>query len=409
VNKNKKVINTANPLINQSYKITNKIFVNAPGTTTMVAVAINTGAYYEELKYKGISHFLEHMCFKGNPKRNQKQISSAIDNVGGILNAFTDWETTTYWALVGNTYKDLAIDVITDLATKPLIPAKEVDKERHVILQEMKMYKDEPNEDIWNLFYKNISHFKSGFKINIIGNEQTLARITRKRLLEYHEKYYSNPTLIVVGNIEENLQSPINSKNLIIPENYSHSKKRYELIERKNITQSHVIIGNMIESPYEDKLKTTYLMYILKSIYNDMSGRLFSEIREKYNLVYGIHFDFELYRNNTLQWTVSLGLDKNKIDKAYKLILEQLNKPISKQELEIAVNKLFGRQELFLSQNENIGRRIAYSLATNKDWYHELYGYKTLINCIKNQTPGMIKKINFKDNVLAGIIPKNRG
>ena len=117
----------------------NEIRINKKGLATLVGVLIPIGSYYENALEKGISHFIEHMCFKGTTSRNRKEINNAIEGVGGDLNAYTGEEVTFYHATVANNHKDMAIDVIKDLALNPIFPIKEIEKEREVIIQELKM------------------------------------------------------------------------------------------------------------------------------------------------------------------------------------------------------------------------------------------------------------------------------
>jgi len=114
------------------------------GNVTHSLIMARTGARFENPKYKGISHFVEHMLFKGTKKRTPKEIALDIEKYGGDLNAFTDWEITAYWASMANKYKNQSLDVLKDMIKNPIFPNKEIKKERQVILQELKMYGDSP-------------------------------------------------------------------------------------------------------------------------------------------------------------------------------------------------------------------------------------------------------------------------
>ncbi len=384
----------------------NEIWINKPGNTTIIIVVVNTGSVHENDEYKGVSHFLEHMCFKGNPKRNQKQISSSIDNIGGDLNAFTDFEITAYWAKVGNSYKDLALEVITDLVTKPIIPEKEVNKEREVILQELKMYEDDPKRYVWDLFNEFLYASNSGLHLSTIGTRESLNKINEEYLKHYHNINYKNPTLIVIGDVEN-----YNFKNNQLEErNINLTKvipKNDYLLERNNLTQANILIGNSVKKISNfTPLMRKYCLYLLDAVYSDMSGRLFDVIREQNHLVYGVHFHSDIYSDGTIQWNVSAGLDKDKIEQARELIIEELSRPISKIDLEIALNKAIGVREMILDDIQNLGRIVAYSIITGIDYREIIYNYKTWLKCATNYVNEFMESMNFSNNLLVGIIPK---
>jgi predicted Zn-dependent peptidase len=384
----------------------NKIFINKPGNTTFVMVAVNTGAFNEINRYKGISHFVEHMCFKGNQKRNQLQISSAIDNIGGMLNAFTDWEITAYWALVGNQHKDLAIEVISDLATDPIFPKDEIDKEREVIIQELKMYEDDPGSAVWELFDSQLYSKESGFHLPIIGTKKTLYNIDKNTLINYHKEKYNNPTLIVVGDIKN--YTNINYPNYDYIPSLLESKPKDLLVNRKNITQANIVMGNSIDLTNNiDKINQMFCLLLLNALYNDMSGRLFKTIREKHNLVYRVGFDWDIYKNGFLKWTVFAGLNADKIEIARKLIVEELSRPVTEKDIDIILDKAIGKREITLDSNINVGRLIGYSLCRGIDYSAYMDEYANRLENATEHINEFIKKMNFSNNVLVAIIPEN--
>lgn len=383
----------------------NKIFINKPGKSTIVIVAVNTGAFNEIEKYKGISHFVEHLCFKGNPKRNQKQISSAIDNVGGDLNAFTDWEITAYWAKVGNSYKDLALEVITDLATKPIFPAKEIDKEREVIIQELKMYQDDPKDYVCDVFNEALYSKESGFHTSVIGTKKSLYDIKRETLVNYHKERYNNPTLIIVGDIKNKVEIERPYEIAFLPPKLD-GRKDITLVERENITQANILIGNSVYLGGRKKEEVMFALNLLDAVYGDMSGRLFDVIREQNNLVYRVHFTHDYFADGTLQWAVSAGLDRDKIDKARTLAIKELMRPVTKKDLEMALVKAIGVQEMSLDNITHLGYLTAYHLVRGVDYKEILFGYK---KGLKNAVPlvnELIEQLRFDNNILAGIVPK---
>lgn len=384
----------------------NTIKVHKEGKATLVMIMIPTGAYYEDNRIKGISHFIEHMCFKGTKNRTHKEIDLAIERYGGDINAFTDWEITVYWAKIANQYKDIAIDVITDLATNPVFPAKEIDKEREVIVQELNMYRDNPSYDVCNLANEIYYPKDSGFHFPIVGTENSLQEINRTEILKYFQANYKTPTLIIIGDVENSVH--MDSELLLgFPSSVvAKQPKRKTLETRTDISQSNVIItGDVYLSNYL-KLKKAILLDLLSEVYSDMSGRLFSKVREEHNLVYRIHFSCGQFSNGLINWNVSLGLNKDKIDKAYDLIMKELTRPITNKELEIAMTKAIGSQALRTESASYLAENIAYALRSNAEWEDYLFNYDKLVNTCAKDLNEFLEAMNFKENILVGITPE---
>jgi len=374
------------------------------GNVTYSLIMANTGARFENPKYKGISHFVEHMCFKGTKKRTTREIALEIEKYGGDLNAFTDWEITAYWTEITNRYKEKSLDVLKDMIRNPTFPNKEIKKERQVILQELKGHRDNSRYFVYDYLNQKLFNKNSGFYLPIIGTEKSLNNINRKELQTYHRKYYNNPIIIQVGDVS----AKENYKNIIVPEylfevNSKNLNKSFFKV-RKGITQSNVVISNYINLniPKLDKL---IAINILKAVYNDMSGRLFTVIREKHNLVYGIHFTWEMYGCGGIQWLVGLGLNANKINKAHELIIKELIRPISKKELDYTMTKLIGGRERVLDEPSSLATITAYSIVRNMDYKQLIYYYKKHYKRIAKSINEFQKMFNFKKNILVGIIP----
>lgn len=377
------------------------------GNITYNLVMVKTGARYEDSKYKGINHFIEHMCFKGTKKRNVKQIALDIEKYGGVLNAFTDWEITGYWSVIANKYKGKSLDVLKDMVKNPLFPNNEVKKERQVILQELKMYEDNPQDFVYDYLNTKLFNKHTGFYLPIVGTQNSLNKINRKELLKYHKKYYNEPIIIQVGDVvaKENYKPNIvpeytfevNSKNL--------NKSFFQT--RKDITQANILISNYIK-PTNSRLDNLIAICILKSLYNDMSGRLFTVIREKYNLVYHVNFSYNMYVDGGIQWYVELGLDTNKINKAYKLVIKELTRPISKKELDYTMTKIMGERERLLDMPSSLASITAYSIIRNIDYKQLIYHYKKHYKRIAKSINDYQRKFDFKKNILVGVNPERK-
>jgi predicted Zn-dependent peptidase len=367
-------------------------------------VMIPVGSYYEDKKVKGISHFIEHLCFKGSPTRTRKDIDLAIEGVGGDINAFTDPEVTCYWAKVANKHKNIAIDVITDLALNPIFPVKEIDKEREVIIQELKMYKDSPPASAGDLFNDIMYPETCGFHYPIIGTEKTLYDIGRTELKAFHQEHYKNPTLIVIGDVKDKqVISNIDFRNTgtTIYTPTLHTK-----IETRKLEQANVIIGGDVYLPQYSKLNKILMLNILSLVFNGMSGRLFGKIREENNLVYWIRFDNTVWSGGTISWYVSLGLEKNKIHKARKLIEKELSKRVQKKELEASIVKAVGTHSLESEDGNSIAETVAYNIRKEVDYRPILSNFEGNLRRVGGDLNEFIKNMKFNKNLMVGIVPK---
>ncbi len=382
----------------------NKIYLNHPGNSTVVMILAPTGAINEYNDLKGISHYLEHVCFKGTVKRTAKQLASEIENIGGILNAFTDFELTCYWAKVPNKHKQIAINVIEDLVCNPLLDEKEIEKERDVILQELKMGEDNPRENVWDLFYKTIFDRKCGLYLPIVGTRKSLPNINKAEILDYYKLHYDPLTMIIVGDVEneEAIEIPIERKNEII---LKKNPKIFRLRKKGGIKQSNIVIGNIKRLPDFSGNTSKFILSILSGIFNDMSGRLFRKLREEQNLCYSIHFSSYVWENNHILWTVNMGLDKKNIEVAKEMIIAELNKEILNDELDNSFIKRCGNHQLSLDNIVRVAEKIAYTFNRSFNWKDYVIDYEKNLNKAIVHVRDFVKELDFNDNKLVGIIP----
>jgi predicted Zn-dependent peptidase len=343
------------------------------------------------------------MCFKGTKTRSTKQVADDILKYGGYLNAFTDFEITAYVCKIANTYKTQAINSMLDMVNNCIIPQKEVDKEREVVLQEFKMYEDNIPEKTWELFYKTLYLKKCPLYYSVLGSPETLHKTNRKELINYKKETYNPLTLIVVGDIKDS----VNIKEKVYNPVYINKDdiKSGECFEyKKGLNQTNLILGYAKSLPIN--LTSLYFVAdLFKSILDDMNGRLFTVIREQNNLVYRIRFDTNIYNCGLFQWNVTLGLDKNKISKARKLIIQELTRPFTKIEIQKAIIKSIGSLELHLN-NYSITHIIAYNILKEIDWKKIIYNYKEEYYKAAKIITQIQKNINFNENLTIGIVPK---
>jgi predicted Zn-dependent peptidase len=383
----------------------NIITIPRKTNSTIVAVFAKVGSRDEPNEIKGISHFIEHLCFKGTKKRTTKEISESIEKYGGDINAYTSEEVTCYWAKIANKYTKQALDVIYDLATHPIFPQKEIDKEREVIIQEMKMYEDNPQTAAGDLFNKTFFISEDGLHLSVIGTKESLNAINRNTIINFYKIYYDNLTLLIAGDVNKESYQIKKTISIINTPIKVDTQANDRLIEREDVSQSNVIIGNYY-FPSQPSLEVDNIFYLLSSIYNDMSGRLFSTIRIKNNLVYRIRFYYSQFSDGLIQWAVTLGLDKENIEKAQNLIIKELKRPLNKKEIQKAIQKSIGEIALSLDNNNTIAKSVVSSVISGRDYKEDIYNYKKNIIKASKKVNDYIEEIDFDNNLLVGIVPK---
>ncbi|MFA5158967.1 MAG: pitrilysin family protein [Candidatus Omnitrophota bacterium] len=298
-----------------------------------VAVWVKAGGRYEHKNISGISHFLEHMMFKGTPTRNTRQIKEEIEGVGGILNAFTGEEMTCYFAKLLKQYYPRALEVLSDMVLHATVPADELVKERTVILEEIKMYRDVPSHHVHDLMGELLWPDQPLGR-TLSGPPETVSRMTRADILNYKKDYYhhSNILVSVSGDIDhDEVLSRIASiyqtrqpkkPSVFIPAKSEQARPRTHFFEKKT-EQTHLVIGlHALPRMHPDRYKLGLLHVILGA---NMSSRLFEEVREKRGLAYEIKSGMTGYQDAGA-FTVSAGVETKKTVRAVEVILRELAK-----------------------------------------------------------------------------------
>ncbi|MEI6046581.1 MAG: pitrilysin family protein [Chloroflexota bacterium] len=318
------------------------------------------GSRYEEDRVAGISHFIEHMVFKGTSKRpTAKEISEAIEGVGGVLNASTGRETTNYWAKVAKQHFPLAFDVLSDMLLNPKFDPNEVEKERKVIIEELHATLDSPPELV-NELINHVIWDKQPVGRDIGGNDETVGGISREDLLDFMKKFYlpSDMVISVAGNlthdnlvrqVEETLgQLPTGERPLPLPTQHIDSTEPRLQIHFKETEQANLCLA-VPGLNYADPKR--YILAMLDTIMGSgMSSRLFQQIREEQGLAYTV----ESYANqlsDTGAWIVYSGVDPERIDQTITAIIGELDKIRQERvpETELTKAKEFNKGRMLLS------------------------------------------------------------
>jgi predicted Zn-dependent peptidase len=262
----------------------------------------DVGSSAEAREQRGISHLVEHMLFKGTQRRTAREIAETMDGVGGNLNAFTDKETTCYYAKVIDRPVPLAIDVLSDMFLRSLLDADELAKEQKVVLEEIKMYDDSPDELIHDLF-AHAMWDGSNLGDPTIGTAESVAGITRDDMSEHLRRHYGPSSVVVTaaGNVEHEAfvdlvrQSFAGFDTACVPVQPESPRARpVTLVRHKDIEQAHLVIGAQGLSVRDDR---RYVLGVMDTILGGgMSSRLFQEVREKRGLVYSVYTYQASYR-----------------------------------------------------------------------------------------------------------------
>ncbi|MCX5884589.1 MAG: pitrilysin family protein [Proteobacteria bacterium] len=332
---------------------------------------VMTGSRHENKEENGISHFIEHMLFKGTEKRGVSDIAKEIDSVGGILNAFTSKEYTCLYVKVLDRHLDLAIDLLLDIFLNSNFKPEEVERERGVILQEIRMVEDTPDENIQDMF--NQSFFRDHpLSYPILGSVHSVRRISRKKLLSCFTGSYHQPSHIIVsaaGKIEhEKLVDKVASvlasfphEELTPPENSFHPSAVF-FIRPKKLEQVHICLGTKGLSQVHPSRFTSYLLNTILG--GGMSSRLFQEIREKRGLAYTVYSYQSSYRDTGL-FNIYMGVGEDSAEQAISLVIQELKRlreePVPGAELQAAKEQLKGNLLLASENTDNRMTRMAKS------------------------------------------------
>lgn len=376
--------------------------------TASLGVFIKIGSCFENKANRGISHFLEHMVFKGSKNYSYREIKREIEGRGGALNGFTSQETTAYYAHFLSKNLPDTLDILLDMVFFPRLDETEITKERNVILEEIKMYNDLPSSRASSLLDKLIWPNNS-LGEEIIGYASTVSGISRKDLSCFREAYYKPSNLVVSFSGDYNyeeilglLREKINRNNqkinlkCAIPAALSG---RHVKIENKKIEQTHLCIGFRGVSYLSHYRFVIELINVILGA--NMSSRLFEEVREKRALCYEISTDARKYKNSGA-FVIHAGLNKDKIKVALASIFKELQKikkiKVSDKELTRAKDYMLGQIVMGLERPQG---RMFY-LAENYLSLGKIYSLKEIKEEIKKITAddiiGLAKDIfNFSD------------
>jgi len=372
-----------------------------------LGIWVRVGARLEQDTEAGFSHFLEHMMFKGTRKRTARQIAAEMDEMGGHLDASTGHEHTCFYARVLPRHFERAISILADIIRQPLLNRKDIETEKKVVAEEIRMYNDSPVDSVYNLFLKSIWN-RHPLARPILGENSVILKISSQALNEFFRRHYQPSKYLIsaAGNVKHERAVELAKKFLgdwdgktprrsVEPPVFQPSIVRKD----RELEQIHLCIGaNGLAYGHPDRYKLIFLANLLGG---GMSSRLFQEIREKRGLVYSIGCHIDAY-HDTGVFEIYAGLSPEKINKVWAIILREIERLkkhfITKEELRRSKEQL---KDNFLLSLESTDSRMV-RLATQTIYLGRVKPVDEFLKGISKITPDDVRK-TAKDMFSGGL------
>lgn len=346
-----------------------------------IGIWADVGSSAEVPERRGISHVVEHMLFKGTQRRTAREIAEAMDGVGGNLNAFTDKEATCYYAKIIDRHIPLALDVLSDMFLRPLFDRDDLKKEQNVILEEIKMYDDSPDESIHDIFTRMMWH-GANLGDPTIGSAKTVSSLTPDDLREHMRRHYGPNAVLVTaaGNVDHERFVDLVASSFAglsgvsaLPEPEAPRATPKTSVKQKDSEQAYLVIGAQ-GLPVRDERR--YALSVVDTLLGGgMSSRLFQEVREKRGLVYSVYSFQTGYRGAGL-FGAYAGTSPQNVQACIDVIAQEFGKlrdvKVSMEELALAKEHIKGNLTLSLESTSNRMTRLGRNeLAFGRDVTHE--------------------------------------
>jgi predicted Zn-dependent peptidase len=380
-----------------------------------IGVWLTRGSRHETAEQSGIAHFVEHMLFKGTATRTAEDIAQAIDSIGGQLDAFTAKEYASYYIKVLDEHLPLAIDILSDIVRNPAFGPEDIEREKKVVVEEIKMVEDTPDDLVHEIFTQ-------GFWENhplgrpILGTRETVESFTSKSLRTYFQKAYTARNLIIaaVGNLEhERVRALVAEKFGTVADEGEPIREQPPtvvpkvVIRNKDLEQSHVCVG---VSSYPQNHDDRYSSYVLNTLLGgSMSSRLFQNVREKRGLAYAVFSGLSAYRDAG-SFTIYAGCANEAVGEVVDLVIEELRGvkklPVPDAELQRAKDHLKGSLMLSL---ENTASRMSH-IARQEIYFDRQFGLDETLLGIERVTADDVQRVAadlFHNGTLAATVLGN--
>lgn len=382
-----------------------------------LGVWVNAGSRIENEELGGISHFIEHMLFKGTKNRTSKEIASTIDNLGGQINAFTSKECTCYYVKLLDEHIDIGIDILSDMFLNPLFDEKDINKERQVIIEELKMYEDSPEDLVYDLLMEGI-YKTDALGMNIIGTEESLYNMNRNTIKDYFDKYYvaSNSVISISGNFKfEEMVNLIESKFKDLPMgnvDIEITEPEFHpcFIARNKDTEQVNLAISLKAIPLEYR-EDAYALSIINNIFGgSISSRLFQNIRENKGLVYSIYSAPSLYRKSG-ELGIYASMSNENLKKVYNLVLEEIDNlrqnHLTDKEIKESKEQLKGSYILGLESTSSRMMSIGKAMVLTKKVKNPNDIIESINNIDKARIDLIIDKVFNRENIGVCIVGRD--
>ena len=340
-------------------------------------VLVGAGSKYETKKINGISHFLEHMFFKGTKDRPEAgQVNRELDSIGAQHNAFTSKEITGYWVKAAKEYFNIGLDIVSDILTKPLLSAEEIEREKGVIVQEIRMRNDDPQSRV-NYIFEKLMWGDQPAGWEIAGDEATVRRLKREDFLNYFSSQYvaKNTIIALAGNFPPNAEKMLEKAFRTLTKGHPASKTKVReqrnfpivAIEEKENAASNFILGFRGFDMYSPKRYALDMLGVILG--GNSSSRLFFEVREKLGLAYYIGAGSTYYTDSGY-FEISAGVPHGKIGKTLDVIISEIKKikegGVTKEELKKANDFIRGTSRISLENSSTLASFFAEQVVFQK-------------------------------------------
>ncbi|MEX2010569.1 MAG: pitrilysin family protein [Parcubacteria group bacterium] len=397
----------------------NIILVAIPDSpTTTVEVLVEAGSKYESPKEAGLSHFLEHMCFKGTEKRpSALTVSRAFDEIGAHSNAFTSSEVTGYWAKASSKQLLQVLDIVSDIYLNAIFKKENVEKEKGVVIEEINMYEDQPQAIVGEIFDMGM-HGDQPAGLPIAGNKESVRSFTVKDLENYRKKHYvaSATTIVVAGKfVEKEVLSQI--KNLFAP--ISRGKKQSKkktvikptgpkvISKKKSTDQLHLILG-VRSFPYGDERNNA--LSILRGVLSSgASSRLFQKMREELGICYYVKA-INMPSTDHGEFAVTSGVDPERVEVAVEALIQELKKLkvdlVPQDELKKVQTSMISGMYMHLETSESVADYFSSRWIFHKDLLPPEDKEKQILSVTAEDVRDVARLIFTDKNLLLAVVAK---
>lgn len=375
-----------------------------------IAIANRFGASHEPSDIKGIAHFIEHLVFTGTEKRSHEDISREIEKKGGILNAFTAQDVTAFYCKLPSNHLQTGLDILTDIIKHPKFDKQKFEKEKKVIIEEIKMYHDNPQRHVFEQIEANL--YGKPFGEGIVGSKETITKMDRDHVANYFKEKYNPKNFIVtvVGNADfnklcayfEKTFTPNKASSKPIPIKKQHADTKEE---RPGIDQSHLVLAMHAPEPTH---RDNYVLEVLDAyLANGMSSRLFLTIREEKGLAYTV--SSSLTKEKTYAYySIYVGTTKEAIPEVKKLIIQGFHdvaKKMTEKDLQEAKDQVMGLRRVSEERSTFTMNELLFAEIIGGN-AQEFYNYEKYIKSVTLKEVKALATRLIKKYSTAAIVPK---